>query len=92
MIPQNTIFAEIFNCLIIHFSPIGLFLPLLQKGSSNVINHSIQPYWMVSFIELMTFPERIQNHELISLGQPSLACKPTMFSTFTKVPEAAVWV
>ena len=60
----NAIFAEIFDCPIIQFSPIGSVLPLIFEGTSNVINLSIQPFPLSPFIEPMTFLQRLFNNML----------------------------
>ena len=60
----NAIFAEIFDCPIIQFSPIGSVLPLIFEGTSNVINLSIQPFPLSPFIEPMTFLQRLFNNIL----------------------------
>ena len=67
MMPSNAIFAEIFDCPVIFLSPPGP-VSILMKGTTNVINHSIQPYITVPFIEPMTFSERIKNHFMVNFG------------------------
>ena len=67
MLPGNAIFAEIFDCPVIFFSPAGP-VSILMTGTTNVINHSIQPYLTVPFIEPMTFSQRIQNHLMVNIG------------------------
>ena len=67
MMPGNAIFAEIFNCPVIFFSPAGP-ITIFMKGTTNVINHSIQPFLTVPFIEPMTFSERMKNHFMVNVG------------------------
>ena len=64
----NAFFAEIFDCPLINFSPAGPIV-LLMTGSGNVINHSVQPYLAIPFIEPMTFVQRISNHAMIFFGK-----------------------
>ena len=60
--PGNAIFAEIFDCPIVIFSPVGP-ISMLTAGSTNLINHSVQPAaHSAPFIEPMSFKERLQNH------------------------------
>ena len=68
LFPNNAMFAEIFDCPVILFSPIGP-LSTLTKGTGNIINHSIQPYQISSFIEPMTFANRLTNHAIYTLSQ-----------------------
>ena len=62
--PGNAVFAEIFDCPVINFSPVSPII-LFMGGSGNTINHSIQPYIAVPFLEPMTFLERMSNHAMI---------------------------
>ena len=66
MMPGYAAFAEIFDCPIIMFSPV--VFSIMMKGTGNVINHSIQPYPSVPFVEPMTLSERIQNHFMANVG------------------------
>jgi len=60
--PGNAIFGEIFDCPIILFSPVGP-ISMLTEGSTNIINHSVQPSaHSAPFIEPLSFKERLQNH------------------------------
>lgn len=60
--PGNAIFGEIFDCPIIIFSPVGP-ISMLTEGSTNIINHSVQPAaHSAPFIEPLSFKERLQNH------------------------------
>jgi len=43
--PANAIFADIFDCPLINFSPVGPII-LFMTGSGNVVNHSVQPWWV----------------------------------------------
>ena len=63
MNPGNSIFAELLNCPIIQFSGVSP-IPWIAAGTTNVINHSIQPYVIAPHIEPMSFIQRIQNHLL----------------------------
>ena len=65
--PGNAFFAELFDCPVINFSPAGP-IPMFMKGSGNVINHSIQPYLGVPYLEPMTFLQRLSNHGIIFVG------------------------
>ena len=62
--PGNSVFAEIFDCPVINFSPASPII-IFMGGSGNTINHSIQPYLAVPFIEPMTFLDRMANHAMI---------------------------
>ena len=64
LFPVNGIFAEIFDCPVINFIPNGP-ISYTMFGSGNEINHSIQPYVGVPFIEPMTFLNRLTNHAMI---------------------------
>ena len=64
--PGNAIFAEIFDCPFILFSPIGPLSSVL-KGTGNIINHSIQPYPTAPFLEPMTFANRLTNHVIYTM-------------------------
>ena len=63
MQPGNSIFAELLNCPIVQFSGVSP-IPWIATGTTNVINHSIQPYVIAPHIEPMSFVQRIQNHLL----------------------------
>jgi glucuronosyltransferase len=63
MSPGNAFFAELFDCPIIQFSPAGP-MSLMMKGTTNVINNSIQPFITAPFIEPMTFLNRLHNQAL----------------------------
>ena len=66
--PGNAFFAEIFDCPLINFSPLGPVI-LFMTGSGNVINHSVQPYVAVPFLEPMTFLQRFGNHAMMFFGK-----------------------
>ena len=66
--PGNAFFAEIFDCPLINFSPLGPII-LFMTGSGNVINHSVQPYVAVPFLEPMTFLQRLGNHAMMFFGK-----------------------
>ena len=55
----GSIFAEVFDCPIILFSPNA---PLLLHGTTNEINYSVQPLVTSPFIEPMTLTQRLANH------------------------------
>ena len=63
MNPGNSIFADLLNCPIVQFSGVSP-IPWIATGTTNVINHSIQPYVIAPHIEPMSFIQRIQNHLL----------------------------
>ena len=52
----GTIFAEVFDCPIILFSP---NTPFMTHGTTNVINYSVQPLVTSPFIEPMTLMQRL---------------------------------
>ena len=60
----GALFAEIFDCPIVLFSPNGPFLmgPFLTQGTNQLINHNIQPLLFAPFIEPMTLMQRMANH------------------------------
>jgi len=58
---SNSVYAEIFNCSLIGFSPAGPF-PMLIQGSGNVQNLNVQPSAVAMYIEPMTLMERLTNH------------------------------
>lgn len=58
---SGSVFAEIFDCPIILFSPNG---PAISAGTTNVINYSVQPFLTANFIEPMTFLQRLANHAM----------------------------
>jgi len=66
--PGNAFFAEIFDCPLINFSPLGPVI-LFITGSGNVINYSLQPYVAVPFLEPMTFLQRFGNHAMMFFGK-----------------------
>ena len=66
--PGNAFFAEIFDCPLIHFSPLGPVI-LFITGSGNVVNHSVQPYVAVPFLEPMTFLQRLGNNAMMFFGK-----------------------
>ena len=63
MQPGNSILAELLDCPIVQFSGVSP-IPWIATGTTNVINHSIQPYVIAPHIEPMSFVQRIQNHLL----------------------------
>ena len=58
---QHCLLAEIFNSSFITFSPAGP-VPWLLSATGNDINLSVQPLLTSSFIEPMTFKQRLMNH------------------------------
>ena len=66
--PANAIFADIFDCPMINFSPLGPII-LFITGSGNVVNHSVQPYAAVPYLEPMTFLQRLGNHAMMFFGK-----------------------
>ena len=65
MIPNMAIFAEIFDCPLITFMPAGP-VSFMMKGTTNVINHSVQPSLLAPLIEPMSFMDRLKNHALVN--------------------------
>ena len=65
MSPNMALFAEIFDCPLVTFLPNGP-LAAVMGGTTNVINHSVQPNLMATHIEPMTFVERVKNHAISS--------------------------
>jgi len=65
----GTIFAEVFDCPIILFSP---NTPFMIHGTTNVINYSVQPLIISPFIEPMTLMQRLINHALVFYSQQIL--------------------
>ena len=63
--PNMALFAEIFDCPVITFMPNGP-MSATMVGTTNVINHSIQPTLLAPHIEPMTFVERMKNHAISS--------------------------
>ena len=59
------LFAEIFDCPVITFMPNGP-MAAIMGGTTNLINHSIQPTLLAPHIEPMTFVERLKNHAISS--------------------------
>ena len=66
--PGNAFFAEIFDCPLINFSPVGPII-LFMQGLGNVVNHSVQPYVAVPYLEPMTFLQRLGNHAMMFFGK-----------------------
>jgi UDP:flavonoid glycosyltransferase YjiC (YdhE family) len=64
--PGNAFFAQIFDCPIIMFSPSAPHSVIL-RGTTNVINNSIQPFPIAPFIEPMSFLTRLQNHAIVAM-------------------------
>ena len=58
---QHCLLAEIFQSSLISFSPAGP-VPWLLSATGNHINLSLQPLLTSSFIEPMTFQQRLMNH------------------------------
>ena len=56
MMQGNAIFADIFDCPIINFSPFPVHFNML--GTTNVINYSVQPFPLMPLIEPMDFFSR----------------------------------
>ena len=56
MMQGNAIFADIFDCPIINFSPFPVHFNML--GTTNVINYSVQPFPLMPLIEPMDFLSR----------------------------------
>ena len=65
--PWNAVFAELFNCPIIAFSP-NVPLTVFMKGSTQRDNPSIKPFPAVPFIEPMNFRNRLLNHFMIQIA------------------------
>ena len=65
MIPNMAIFAEIFDCPLITFMPAGP-VSFMLTGTTNVINHSVQPSLLAPLIEPMSFTDRLKNQVLVS--------------------------
>ena len=65
MSANMALFAEIFDCPVITFLPNGP-MAAIMGGTTNVINHSIQPTLLAPHIEPMTFVERLKNHAISS--------------------------
>ena len=65
----GTIFAEIFDCPLILFSPNS---PVISKGTTNVINFSVQPFITAPFIEPMTFLQRLSNHAMFFAARQAM--------------------
>jgi len=65
MIPNMAIFAEIFDCPLITFMPAGP-VSFMMKGTTNVINHSVQPSLLAPLIEPMSFMDRLKNQALVN--------------------------
>jgi len=57
----NSMFAEIFDCPLIAFSPAGP-IPFMLGGSGNIINLNVQPLQTARYIEPMSLSERLINH------------------------------
>ena len=74
MMPENAIFADIFDCPLIAFSPASP-LPFMMRGSTNIINHSIHPFLMTPAIEPMTFTQRISNHLMFNMADTFMTWK-----------------
>jgi len=64
MSANMALFAEIFDCPVITFMPNGMADVI--GGTTNLINHSIQPTLLAPHIEPMTFVQRIKNHAISS--------------------------
>ena len=62
----GAIFAELFDCPIILFSP---NTPFMTHGTTNVINYSVQPLVTSPFIEPMTLMQRLINHAMVFFSQ-----------------------
>ena len=62
----GTIFAEVFDCPIILFSP---NTPFMIHGTTNVINYSVRPLITSPFIEPMTLMQRLINHAMVFFSQ-----------------------
>ena len=65
MMQGNAIFADIFNCPIINFSPFPVHFNML--GTTNVINYNIQPFPLMPLIEPMAFLDRLLSSS-VSIG------------------------
>jgi len=81
--PYNAFFAELFDCPMITFMPAGP-ISFMMGGTGNVINHSIQPSLTSSFIEPMTFKERIQNWIMISVSKAFLGWQTNLMYSYQK--------
>ena len=67
MLPFGALLAHAFDCPIIQFSPTGPFFSQLEFVG-NILNPSVQPYLFTTFIEPMTFKERLINHFLYKIS------------------------
>merc|ERR1712226_827799 len=56
----------------------------MMGGTGNVINHSVQPALTSSFIEPMSFRERIQNWIMISVSTAFLSWQTNLMYTYQK--------
>ena len=66
MIPNMAVFAEIFDCPVISFMPAGP-VGFMMTGTTNVINHSVQPSLIAPLIEPMSFTDRLKNQVLVNV-------------------------
>ena len=67
MLPFGALLAHFFDCPIIQFSPTGPFFSQLEFVG-NILNPSVQPYLFTTFIEPMSFKERLINHLLYKIS------------------------
>ena len=72
----GTIFAEVFDCPIILFSP---NTPFMTHGTTNVINYSVRPLITSPFIEPMTLMQRLINHAMVFFSQQFLGYMSNQF-------------
>ena len=72
----GTIFAEVFDCPIILFSP---NTPFMLHGTTNVINYSVRPLITSPFIEPMTLMQRLINHAMVFFSQQFLGYMSNQF-------------
>ena len=72
----GAIFAELFDCPIILFSP---NTPFMIDGTTNEINYSVRPLITSPFIEPMSFKQRLINHAMVFFSQQVLGYMSNQF-------------
>ena len=65
--PWGAVFAEIFDCPIVIFTPSSP-MPFSLVGTTGVVDHSLQPFPMAPFIEPMTFANRLVNYSIVTFA------------------------
>ena len=81
--PANAFFAEIFDCPLINFSPVGPII-LFMTGTGNVVNHSVRPYVALPYLEPMTFVQRLGNHAMMFFGKHFMDWQSNALFTYQK--------